>query len=76
MTYQLRPNPALHERRAIRVPVHRLDVVIQTRAETSHGQQPEDNAEGYREADFDRAGLALEVEGDEDCNGYDSHVGC
>ena len=60
----------------MRVPIHRLDVIVQPGRQTPHGQQPEDDAEGHREALLDGAGLVFEVKGDEDGDGHDGHVGC
>lgn len=74
-TYHLRPNPTLHQRPAVRVPVDRLDVIIEARDQAAHGQDPEDDAEGEGEAFFDVGGLMFEMEGDEDCGGHDGQVG-
>ena len=75
ITHQLRPRPALHQRLPPRIPRDSLDVIVQSRRETRNGQTPEHQTERQRDALLQRRGFGFEVEGNEDGDGDDGHVG-
>lgn len=75
-TYNLRPNAALHKRLALRIPIHRRDVIVQAAHQTRQRQDPENQPEGQGDALLERRSFVLEVEGDEDGDGDDGQVGC
>jgi hypothetical protein len=75
-TYQLRPRPTLHQSLSPRIPRHSLNIIIQARRETRYRQTPEHEAKRQRDPLLQWGGFGFEVEGDEDGDGDDGHVGC
>lgn len=75
-TYNLSSNSTLHKCLPSRIPINSLDVIVQSRDQACHSQEPEYESKGQSDSLFESAGLVFQVERDEDCNGDDCHVGC
>lgn len=73
-THNLRLPPALHQRLLPVEARHRLDVIRKAARQAREGEEPEDEAEGQRDALLDGARARLEVEGDDDGDGDDGEV--
>jgi len=73
-THNLRLPPTLHERLLPAIPGDGLDVIGKAVRQTRQSQEPEDEAEGQRDALLDGCRSRLEVEGDDDGDGDDGEV--